>query len=184
MIKTICILGALVLLLSISSISCADFEPKLSQKSDIVYSYEFDGVTRYCVAKEEHYLSGIGYATARADVVRKLGEPERIVDNWDTTTDDYYYDGAVILVGKGTNSVILMEVTSPRYSTPSGFRVGLTLEEVKKVLGYPDPFLKDMRPKYNFMGLNPCSENPEGGIVLQFNENYVVTEIFLGIDPP
>ena len=96
------------MVLLVASISIADSTLNLVQKSAIVYSYESLGFSGYCVADKEQFLSGIGPESTKEDVINILGKPIKRSEDIYTFTDNYYYDGATIVIGQGSGEVIMM----------------------------------------------------------------------------
>jgi hypothetical protein len=93
----------------------------------------------YCVPYRELRVGGVRFGDRIGTVRRRLGSPQRVDSTWSEAHGGgyrvlvYHYGGLAISFGRGR--VEAVDVADSTAATPSGVRVGLTLEEVSRRLG-------------------------------------------------
>jgi hypothetical protein len=90
----------------------------------------------YCVPYRELRVGGVRFGDRIGAVRRRLGSPQRVDSAWDGVGSRvlvYHYGGLAISFGRGR--VEAVDVSDSTAATPSGVRVGQTLEEVGQRLG-------------------------------------------------
>jgi len=93
----------------------------------------------YCVPYPELRVGGVTFGDRIASVRRRLGSPQRVDSTWSEGDGAgyrvlvYHYGGLAISFRRGR--VEAVDVSDSTAATPSGVRVGQTLQEVGQRLG-------------------------------------------------
>ncbi|MEJ6401647.1 hypothetical protein [Yoonia sp. 2307UL14-13] len=93
----------------------------------------------YCIVNSELEIGGVRLGMSEADVIARLGTPDRIQRTPELRVDyvstRLTYDG--LLVDLHVGGVVDIYATSPRWTTPSGFAVGMSQQAVWDMFGVP-----------------------------------------------
>ena len=136
-----------------------------------------------CLPKTEFAMSRLKLYDAQSAVRRLLGQPKRVThekgedDGGEYTATVLHYRHMRVEIVRGV--VDRLYTTSSRTRTPSGIRVGMRYETVKRILG-KEPKEIDGYP-YCYRS---CDETEDAYIVMRFDKRMVLSSIDISVDRP
>ena len=136
-----------------------------------------------CLPKSEFAMSGLKLYDDQSGVRRLLGQPERVTrekgedDGGEYTATVLHYRDMRVEIVRGV--VDRLYTTSSRTRTPSGIRVGMRYETVKRILG-KEPKEIDGYP-YCYRS---CDEIEDAYFVLRFDKRMVLSSIDIVVERP